>query len=413
MLFGEVQQGTLKIKNNTNVAVSEAIVYSQDPLFTGFRLKRLGRIEANSAISHTISLRATMINAQELCFALFYKSEIQKPEGRVVAPNLWRVTPFYVGMQIKSSFTLKCHNETIAENQRLVCIDTLSKISPQLDPAQVSVSKLIMFSKNWKIVENSQKISRVDGAQMIYLKIEEVKSPEESFYELSRKQREVFALEGNTIELESDSTGIKMEGFLKHENEELTKDAISTQKLSDYIDFAIFWKYKASREVIYGLHSLTSVLVKSITQLGKEEKHEGAKARVALRTEKMEFEHNFATSGNLILEVEAKIDLTNLNTETESVSIKAIEPNMIRDERGEICFNVDSTSQIFNWFGLTECVVRRPFTEHHVAKFKCVLPNPGIFNLNTFVLVDLATNKEIKYVGSCEQYFVKVTETLL
>ena len=129
MLFGEVQQGILKIRNNTSVAVSEAIIYSQDPLFTGFRLKRLGRIEANTEISHQISLRATMINAQELCFTLFYKSEIEKPEGRVVTPNLWRVAPFYVGMQIKSSFTLKCHNETIAENQRLICIDTLSKIS--------------------------------------------------------------------------------------------------------------------------------------------------------------------------------------------------------------------------------------------------------------------------------------------
>ena len=86
---------------------------------------------------------------------------------------------------------------------------------------------------------------------------------------------------------------------------------------------------------------------------------------------------------------------------------------MIRDDRGDICFNVDSTSQIFNWFGLTEIILRRPFTENHVVKFKCVIPNPGIFNLNTFLLLDPATGKDIKYVGQCEQYFVRVTETLL
>jgi hypothetical protein len=106
------------------------VIYSQDPLFTGFRLKKLGRIEANGTISFQLSLRATMINAQELCFAIFFKSDLEKPEGKVIAANSWRVTPFFIALQIKQSFTLKCHNETMAENERLVCIDALNKFSP-------------------------------------------------------------------------------------------------------------------------------------------------------------------------------------------------------------------------------------------------------------------------------------------
>jgi hypothetical protein len=219
-------------------------------------------------------------------------------------------------------------------------------------------------------------------------------------------------LSENTIELESGSSIVKMDGFLRHENEELRKDASDTQMLSDFIDFAIFWKYQTSRENIYGLHSLTSVMVKSITQLSKEEKHEGGKARVILQTEKKEYEHNFS-SGILTVEVELKIDLSNLDKETDAVSIKAIEPYMMRDKSGEIYVNVDSTSQIFNWFGLTEMVFRRPFSESHIAKFRCVLPSAGIFDLNNFVMADLATNKEIKYVGQSEQYLVKVHESLL
>lgn len=73
--------------------------------------------------------------------------------------------------------------------------------------------------------------------------IREIKSKDEKFYELSRQQREVFHLSENTIELESGSSIVKMDGFLRHENEELRKDASDTQMLSDFIDFAIFWKY--------------------------------------------------------------------------------------------------------------------------------------------------------------------------
>lgn len=158
-----------------------------------------------------------------------------------------------------------------------------------------------------------------------------------------------------------------MNGFLKHENEELRKDAQENQKLSDYVDFAIYWTYQGSRENIYGLHSLTSVLVKSITQQNKEEKLEGGKARVRLSTDKTEIEHNFSASGNLLLDLDVRIDLTNLNKEVNAVSVKVIEPYMMRDKNGEIYLNVDSTNQIFNWFGLTEVVFRRPFTESHIA----------------------------------------------
>lgn len=63
---------------------------------------------------------------------------------------------------------------------------------------------------------------------------------------------------------------------------------------------------------MFGLHSLTSVLVKSITQLTKDEKNDEGRARVVLRTESSNFEHNFTVSGNLVIDVEVRVDLTNL-----------------------------------------------------------------------------------------------------
>jgi hypothetical protein len=164
---------------------------------------------------------------------------------------------------------------------------------------------------------------------------------------------------------------------------------------------------------VFGLHSLTSVLVKSITQLTKDEKNEEGRARLVLQTVSNNFDHNFSTLGNLMIDVEVKIDLTNLEEPIDSVKIKAIEPYMMRDSNGEIYLNVDSKGQIFNWFGLTEVIFKRPFTENHIAKFKCVFPNAGVFNLNSLVMADSATNKEIKFVGQCEQFLVKVSDSLI
>jgi hypothetical protein len=84
MLFGQIQQGVVTIENRKDVPVSDVVIFCEEPLFTGFRLKKLGPIPANSSIELKINLRATMIQMQELCFTLFYKSELPPAEDRKI-----------------------------------------------------------------------------------------------------------------------------------------------------------------------------------------------------------------------------------------------------------------------------------------------------------------------------------------
>jgi hypothetical protein len=87
MLFGQIQKGTLTISNNKDIPITNVVLYCEEPLFTGFRLKKLESIPANKSIEINIDLRATMIQMQELCFTLFYESDVTEAEDKkFIAP---------------------------------------------------------------------------------------------------------------------------------------------------------------------------------------------------------------------------------------------------------------------------------------------------------------------------------------
>jgi hypothetical protein len=85
----------------------------------------------------------------------------------------------------------------------------------------------------------------------------------------------------------------------------------------------------------------------------------------------------------------------------------------MQGDDGNVYVNMESNAQLFNWLGTNEVILRRPFHEKHLVEFESVFPQFGVYDVNRFFLKDLDTSKEIKYVGSNEQYFVKVEDSLL
>jgi hypothetical protein len=236
-----------------------------------------------------------MIQMQELCFTLFYKSEVDTPEDKkIMAAQKWRMVPFFFKLNVRSSFRVKCISESIEAKRRLICIDFLYKSGPAIDWSTIFIHTIHLFSKNWRIVEKSDKIMKRDGILMIYLTIEEIETenPEE-FAKLSRKNREVLITEENTLNVDDSEFNISLKGLLKHENLELKAEATEDQLLANYVDLAIIWKIVEQESTIFGMHSVTSVFVKSISALSKNEKKNPHMGKITLESAQ-QVTHNFS-----------------------------------------------------------------------------------------------------------------------
>ena len=63
LAFGEVKEQRLVFKNEgVGSSVEEVLVFSEQPLFTGFSFKRLGRIAPGVSVELSLYLRATIFN---------------------------------------------------------------------------------------------------------------------------------------------------------------------------------------------------------------------------------------------------------------------------------------------------------------------------------------------------------------
>jgi hypothetical protein len=106
------------------------------------------------------------------------------------------MVPFFIKLNVKSSFRVKCISESVDSKKRLICIDFLYKSGPAIDWTSIFIHTIHLFSKNWQIVEGSDKIMKRDGILMIYMTIEEIEVEDKTdFNQLSRKHREVLITE--------------------------------------------------------------------------------------------------------------------------------------------------------------------------------------------------------------------------
>jgi hypothetical protein len=230
----------------------------------------------------------------------------------------------------------------------------LYKSGPAIDWGTIFIHTIYLFSKNWKVEQGSHKIIKRDGILMIYLTIDEVAVEDAiNFQKLTRKEREVLIDLNNILAIDTDPFNTQINGFLKHENEELKADAEASQLLSDYVDLAIIWKIVEKETTIYGMHSVTSVQVKSISSLSKNEKSDPHLAKVSILAPQS-ISHNFTESSYFTQTVKLNIDLSNLHSETQTISIRTLEPYEMQGEDLNVYVNMESNAKIFNWIGKNE-----------------------------------------------------------
>ena len=163
MVFGEVQEGKISLKNTGKEKIEEIILYSEQPLFTGFSLKRLGELEMGAEMSHNLFIRATTFTKNELNFLIFYRSG-----------DNWRTRAIYINFMIDGTFRIKACSEVINREKRLVCIDFLNKISEELNWEfwrDIEIQKIFVLSNCWEVDHSSILVERNDNVHLIYFNV--------------------------------------------------------------------------------------------------------------------------------------------------------------------------------------------------------------------------------------------------
>ena len=440
MIFGEIQKGQLILQNTLNAPIDDLIIHCEEPLFCGWGLRRfktrpeealdedipapetpeddiLGLgigaepttteapvIPSKGKLTLRLDLRATMIQVQELCFTLLYKSK-----------GYWRMRNFFIKLNIQSSFRVKCISECIAPQRRLICIDFLYKCGPAINWQDIHLDRIYFLSNCWNLIPGTEVITKKEGIFMIYLTIEKDETVDDELLGLSRKERQVFIKDVNTINISDgpiDADRLKpLTKFLNRENMELCAEASEKQLCKDLIDLAILWRMEGSRTT-QGLHSVTSVSVKSIASLSKNEEKNKERVKIYIETNR-DIEHNFLEETYCKQNVTLRVDCSNLSDEVDKVILRALEPFEVKGGDGTVYVSMDSQEELYNWYEKHEVVIQRPFTELHQFEWKVMYPRSGIFNLNRFYVRDGDTGKEIFNICGNEQFVVKVRESLM
>lgn len=461
MIFGEVHRCNLILNNTKNQAIEDLIIHCEEPLFSGWRMKRFGHnaetkkhqdkerynnlmnggspnkkissrvnvsqetdllgseTEGENAINPrehyeiSLDLRATMIQIQNLCFTVYYRTEGE-----------WRMRCFFIGLDIQSSFRIKCMTECLEPNKRLICIDFLYKCGLAIKWEEVFIDKIYLLSNFWKLVKGSEVLTKREGIFMVYLTVEKDDEIEDQDFliGLTRKQREVWLKEKNTIEISEgfdDSKLNSLDRFLSHENLELVAEASKDDLCKDFIDLAIVWNIKKEQEEnkeikAWGLHSVTSVSMKSIAALSKTEKREKDVSRVRIYIEsEQNIQHNFDSDELCSKNVKVVIDCSNVKSSVKRISFRALEPYETPGEDGKVYVNMDNDNELFNWHSKHESVLTPPFCEMHETELTVIYPKKGVYDLNSFYFKDSDSGEVIESICERGQFIVNVEEGLL
>lgn len=452
MVFGEVQRSNLVLNNTKNLPIDDLIIHCEEPLFTGWKMKRFGRnadskqaedkerydnlvkgyapmksktnddeseitileqepaINARERYEIALDLRATMIQIRNLCFTLYYKTE-----------GKWRIKCFFVEMDIQSSFRIKCMTECLEPDKRLICIDFLYKCGPLINWEEIFIDRIYLLSHYWKLVKGSEILTKREGIFMVYLTVERNFEVEDEEQKLPRKQRKVWLSEHNTVDVSENFNLERLESlsrFLKQENLELRSEASKNELCRDYIDLAILWNMKnvdpeqgeVNEMKASGLHSVTSVSMKSISSLSKQEKKEESVSRVKvyLDSEK-NISHNFS-EGICQKEVKVIVDCSNVKSDVQSISFRALEPYETSGGDGNVYVNMENEKELFNWHSKHERVIKRPFHEKHEVILDVIYPGKGVYDLNHFYFKNVDSGKTVESICKRGEFLVCVEE---
>ena len=459
MLFGEVITPELTLKNTGEMQMEDVMIYSHDPLFTGFELKRLGSLEAGSDLRMILRLRATLTKIERVKFLIFYRNG-----------KNWRIRCVFIEMLVRSSTRIKSYVEIPKPGERLICVDFLYKTGPSINWSKLKILGFYIISNAWDYIPDSEEIISDNDNEvcLIYFNMKKRKDVDEKELMLDRTLRKVFLDENNMVDLTSckskdflninhleeheeenyndnngnndnepeevDLIGLddqestidnkKQEdakqliapeaykGFLEKENLELRRTGKKEHLCKNYIDICIVWTIEDSGNKILGFNSVTSLGVNSTGQQIQIQNHSDL-VKIYIEGDK-EVYHDFSSESRCRRKFSLKVDLSTIDSDVDTVLVRALQPNEFFEKDGSISYATRDCKLNHVWVGRISHTLQAPFSEDMKIEFEAEFPEYGLYNINNFLVKDLnQENRIFSNLKFNEEFIVEVKQGLI
>lgn len=399
MSFGEIQKAQFILRNPVEGAdIDQVSVYSEQPLFTGFNLKKLGTIKGGGSISFELALRATTLSQKEIVLAFFYSSM-----------GICRLKVVILEANIIGYFRIKATSEVLDENRRLVCVDLFNKTSENTDWSQLNLQRFYLLSNSWKLDQPSIKLNKKSDMYFITFEIIKGECFNPEWESLTRNKKILFEQTENTKDFEetSEELGLICTKMLTQENLELAELLSSTDQCSDFVDISFLWSISPN---MIGLNS-TSLQVSQIPSMTKiQKKTELPMVKLSLSGPRI-LDFDFYSSDKCTQNYTLSVDCSLLTPKSplKIHGISSFEKSLDTEAR-----HAKNSGDQFTWTGCYEqVIVPTPLTSTFSLTFTAQFYHPGIFDLNRFMASLVGSSENVIDFDNSRSFFVEVNNQLL
>lgn len=449
---GQIQKGSITIKNQLDKPIEKVQLFSSDPCLSGFARKTYEYIGPNAKEILNFNIVCDTIRADGLTFLAFYQ-----------CGESWRYTMYKQKLNTQRSFKMKCQVEQLMPEQKLLCLDVLYFKDPYFNKTNQDLKKIAIRSNFWKIDKKQQVIDR-NNALLYYITLVR----KERIYRLETKDQFLqdddllnsnvddpsvpefenkASLDNNqnrgNIETISDnltdtlsylniSDKIGTEDYFTHDvildsiKADKTKKAKANvainSKDQDLIDIFCFWEYQTQNssnqtrkdelstnfvefndDHIHGITTLTDCSIDRLYAYNQK------MIQVNFNVNTSPIHHNFTKEPVLYLDIE--ILLTSFNIEND-IQIRMLNSYEKIGEKSKV-FAVPKTQKpLFFWEGKNER--RIPLKKSEIVKliFKAAFIKPGKYQINNLIVYDGDNQDEsIPRANENEDVFLTIVET--
>jgi len=314
-VFGQYKILNITIDNISSLSIDQVYLINNNPLTTGFLVKKMGPIAAGEVISKNLIIRATQLKKYDRVDFLLATH----------TGGFLRFIKFEFEYRISSSFKTKCMLEKIGSDKFLVGIDIFDFKDSNINPLFFSINSLILLSNKYKVNLENYPLVNVHNKFLIsqnLIYFELLPNQMKFTKGLLRTQKDIFYDPENILSLNYSSEIIKKEnlkekkakaieqmreeereenlvGLLKEESravrtefknlEQRIKEKFSQSiafYCDEFLDFELLWGYKNiglfGREAtifspendrdIEGIHSIISTPINLVSYRYKKSK---------------------------------------------------------------------------------------------------------------------------------------------
>jgi hypothetical protein len=315
-VFGQYKILNVRIENVTDLPIDELYIINNNPLATGFFIKKIASVQGRAVIEQNLIIRATVLKKHDRVDFLL----VSHTNGFL------RIIKFDFEFRISNSFKTKCMLEKIGnDNKFLVGIDIFDAKDNNINALFFCINSLVLLSNKYIINTENYPLTNVNNnflisQNLIYFEL----LPNQAKFarNIPRTEKDIFYDLSNILRLDYSSEIIKKEkykvtgsevvvhvsdqekennliGLLKEESRAVRQEFSHLQSkikekfsqdikftCDEFLDFELLWGYKNiglfGREAtifspendrdIQGIHSIISTPINLVSYRYKKSK---------------------------------------------------------------------------------------------------------------------------------------------